>query len=447
MPLGINFGKLFRKNGIAEQILVWQVLGQVLGAMLGPLTNEISRAVNEISQTTPLTPSQLADMVVRNIVAKDDATAYAKQSGIAPSDFDRMTAAAGEGPAVGELVVALRRQLIPETGKGAESTSFEQGIAESHLRNKWTDLMKHLATEWPTPNDALQAFLEGQIDDAKAHELYEKFGGDPQFFQMMYDTRGNAPTPLEAVEMANRGIIPWMGQGAEVVSFEQAFLEGPWRNKWLEPFRQVAEYRPPARTITAMVRNGAINDATALRWFKDIGANTEVAAAMLAEAHHTKNQAAHQVAQSTVAQLYNERFIDRAKAAKMLGDLRYSPEDAAFILDLEDFKVAQAALVQARNRIHSLFVGHKIDQNAALNALNGLGIPADAVRHLMRTWSLERSSNVQVLTTGEIADAVYYSIMDWDTAVKQLVEKGFTQQDAETRIAIRLHGKPPPTPK
>jgi hypothetical protein len=52
--------------------------------------------------------------------------------------------------------------------------------------------------------------------------------------------------------MANRGIIPWSGSGPRSTSFEQAFLEGPWRNKWLGPFRKAAEYFPPPRTITAM---------------------------------------------------------------------------------------------------------------------------------------------------------------------------------------------------
>ena len=75
--------------------------------------------------------------------------------------------------------------------------------------------------------------------------------------------------------MARRGIIPWDGEGAGVVSFRQAFLEGPWRNKWEPYFRSLADYIPPPRTVTAMVREGAMTDADALKWYRAAGLTQE----------------------------------------------------------------------------------------------------------------------------------------------------------------------------
>lgn len=438
MALPKGFGG--KAANVAEQMLVWGVLQQIIGAMLFPLINEIQRGVNEVSQTVPLSPADLADMVNRHFVAMNDAIAYAKQSGIAPSDFARLVDNAGDAPGPDQLAVALRRGLIPESGTGPDSTSFEQGIAEGRLKDKWTPMMRALSVEWPSPTDALDALLEGQVDDATGRELYEKFGGAPEYFQMLFDTRGSAPTPVELSEMANRGVIPWDGQGAQVTSYHQGFLEGPWRNKWEEPYRKLAEYRPPLRTITAMVRNGSIDDATALQWYKDLGATDAMAQAQLRDAHATKTQAEKNLAVSTVLSLYQERFIDAGTATNMLEELRYTAQDAAWMLQLEDFKVVQSTLNGAVSRLKALYIARKIDAGTARNALNSMLLPPSHIDQLLQTWDLERQASVKILTPAEIADAVYYQIIDVATGIQELVDLGYTERDAWIRISIRLKG-------
>ena len=69
-----------------------------------------------------------------------------------------------------------RRGVNPEGGNGADAVTFEQGIAEGRLKDKWTAMMKGLAQEWPTPTDALAALLEGQVSEEEGRALYERFG-------------------------------------------------------------------------------------------------------------------------------------------------------------------------------------------------------------------------------------------------------------------------------
>lgn len=433
--------KLFGKNGPAEQLLVYGLLQQLLGAVLAPELEMVTRGVNELLQSTPLSPADLAEMVVRHIVSSDVGESYAKQSGVAPSDFARLVQMAGDAPAPGDLAEALRRGLIEERGAGPHATSFEQGIAEGRLGDKWREMIKQLSVREPTPADALDALLQGQLEDSDARQKYERFGGDPEHFTWLFNARGSAPTPLEASQMANRGIIPWDGTGPDATSYLQAFLEGPWRNKWAEPYRKLAEYHPPARTIVAMVRSGALSDEQAVSFFKELGMSQELAEASLRDAHHQKTQAVRELSLSMVQQLYRDQVISKADAKTMLAADRYTDEEQDFILQLEDVRRAVAAVNSAIGRVHSLYVARKIDKGQASNALDRLTVPPGQRDDLLATWLIERGANVKTLTAAEIASAFHYKVIEQDEAMAELVADGYTPRDAWILLSVREHAK------
>lgn len=439
-------GILGQGKDAAAQLFVWQVLGQLVSSLMEPLLNELSRGVNAESQTVPLTPAQLADMVVRNFVTLAEGSDYAKQSGIAPSDFQRMVHAAGDAPAPGEMAEALRRGLIPETGTGAESTSFEQGIAEGRLSDKWTDMIKGLSQIWPTPADALDALLEGQVDQSTGEALYQKFGGDPDYFTLLFNTRGSAPTPLEASEMAKRGIIPWNGTGPDVTSFEQAFLEGPWRNKWLPAYQALAVPIPPTRTITALVRAGSISDAQATTWWEQQGYPPAVAQAFLADAHRPTRTTSPQVTASEVSQLYQDQLISQTQAESMLHTLGYSDTDASAIMQLAAYNVSRSQLNSATSRIRSLYLARRISKADAQGALADLHVAAAQVTALLDTWDVEYAASLKVPSESQVASALYYQVIDQATAVSMLEAMGYTAYDAWLVLSVRNRGPLPNQP-
>lgn len=441
-----GFGGLFAKGGAAEQLLIYNVLGQVLSVALGVPLQLLQREANKLVQATPLTPAQLADMVVRNIIPIGPATQYAKESGIAAADFARMVADAGEGPAPGDLAEALRRGVIPEHGTGTDAVSFEQGIAESHLRNKWIGTIKALAIREPSPEDALNALLQGQIPLQMAKDLYSRFGGDLEHFQWLFDSRGTAPSPVELGLMANRGVIPWDGEGPTVTSFHQGILEGPSRDKWEEVYRKLAEYVVPPRTVTAMVREGSLDDQQALAEYQKSGLSPQMAAAYLTSAHHMKTQPQRDLTTSQVVQLYKDRIIDTAEAKLLLNALKWSDEDVAFLLDVADFEVEQTRVRAGISKIHSLYVAHKIDAVKATTELDAFNVPGAGRDKMIQDWNIERDANTPTLTRAEIVDAVYYEIIDIPTGIAMLQDLGWSADDAAILIGNRFKGKLPAAP-
>jgi hypothetical protein len=441
-----DWGDIFGKGSAAEQLLVWGVLNQIISTAGSPFFTVLAQQVNEKLPEAEISPAELADMVVRNFIALSDGKTRASRSGISADRFQLMVDAAGDSPAPGDLATALRRGIISESGTGAESTSFEQGIAEGRLADKWTSVIRQLATVWPSPADALNALLEGQVSEADGQALYEKFGGDPQYFTLLYNTRGNAPTPDEAAVMANRGIIPWTGTGPDVVSFEQAFLEGPWRNKWESPYRQAAQYLPPPRTVTAMLKDGSLTQDQATHLLMEQGLTADLAAAYVQDAELTATADNKALTLSEVTALYVNRLISASDAKSLIVALNYSDANASLLLSLADLSRSIAAVNTAVSRVQTLYISHKITRDTAVNSLNTLKVPPDQVASIVATWDLEVSVNVKVLTETQIVDAWSAQIITLDEAMTELTNIGYTPFDAWVLLSIKNKGPLPDQP-
>lgn len=445
-----GLGDLLGPGSAGRQLFVWAVLGGLVGALADPVFTEVQQSANHTAPVKVLPPELLANMVVRHVKSHDDAAGQAQYSGISGDKFTDLVHAAGRGPAPGDLATALRRKIIGEKGTGPDSTSFEQGIAESDLKDKWVDVVKALAVQWPSPTDALEALLEGQISEAEAHKLYEQFGGDPQFFTMLFNTRGSAPTPVQAADMANRKLIPWKGTGPNATSFEQAFLEGPWRNKWLGAFEAAAEYLPPPRTVTAMVRAGSLTDARASELLAKQGLASDLVAAYIEDAHRSATATQKDITMASVLGMYETGLIKDTEARAMLTAGGYSTKNADLLLAYADLRKAITQVSYAVDRIRALYVARKIDRATAVGSLNTLNVPADQVAEMVRTWDVAAAVNVKTLTEAQIVTAWFYQLLDQPAAQRELQAIGYTPHDAWVLLSIKnkapLPDEPPDVP-
>lgn len=429
-----------------ERIVLWQTFGQLLSAGLGPYFRALDYGVNTRTPNTALSPADLATAVVRTFLALPDAQKEAEKAGIDAERFRTLVEISGLAPAPEALAEALRRGLIPEDAGDAEGVGYRQGIAQGNLANKWADLLKELATRIPEPTLALAALLRGQIDDAEAHDLYKKFGGDERYFDVAFHTEGEGPTPIEAGVLARRGIIDWDGRGPDVTSYEQAFYESRYRNKWKFPMRELSVYIPPPRTITAMLREGALTDEQALRLFIHNGLDPELAAAYMHAAHTTKTQHHHDLARGTVTTLYKDRLIDRQHAVDFLTTLGYSQEDADFMLAIEDVALQQHTLSAAIARVRSLYAAHKISRATAVDSLGRLGVDGERQADVMALWDLERAVSVKELTAAEVETAAKEKIIPADEALSILVQMGYAPHDAWIKLALKIGKDAGPEP-
>lgn len=422
-------GGLLGKESMARQFFVWNVASAIAGAGLEPYLTALSSDVNANNPLKPLSPSDLADMVVRGIIEHAEAALQAAKSGVNTGDFDLLVNNTGEPPSALDMLQLMRRGKVSRD-------DVVRAVKQSRIKNEWVDTILELGLEVPTPSDILRSVLQGQIDHAGGEALYAKLGGDPEYFQLMFNTEGSAPTPDQLAEMANRGIIPWDGTGPGVVSFHQGFLEGPWRDKWLEPYRKSAEYFPPPRTITAMYNSGALDKATAADLLARQGLRPELVAAYLSDAAQAKTNKFKELAAGTIGTLYQDQAIGDGEAKSMLMKLKYDGTEADFIILTWQLQREQKFRDTAIGTAHTQYINHKISRDKASALLDQFHVPANQRDYLLAVWDQEQSAKVTLLTAAEIKKAVTKLNIDPQWAIDRLLQRGYTQEDAEIYMAI-----------
>src|SRR5258708_15211232 len=253
-----GLGELFGKNGPLEQLVLWNVRGQVISTVLGPALTQLQQDVDADHRVTALDPGTAADLAARGIITVQAGGAEAARSGVdshrwgelldlhtvrlAPTDLATavlrsyltlpaaeaaaapqgvtpamlkvLVELAGDAPGPQQLAEGLRRGLVPRKGSGPQSVSFQQGIAEGRLANKWADVIAELDAVLLSPADAASAVVRNFMAHADAVKVAGQNGVDAKTFETLIRLSGDAPGPQQLAEALRRGLVPPDGSGA-----------------------------------------------------------------------------------------------------------------------------------------------------------------------------------------------------------------------------------------
>lgn len=436
-----SFGGLFGPGSAAQQFLIWNVLSELVSAALGPAIADIQQAVNSADPVLPLSPAQLAVGAARGLLDPVNAKAEAAKSGIGPGRFDDLVTLAESPAELGLILQAVRRSL-GQVGPGMQApVDLGESLADLGVSEKYRELITAAVFVQPSAAEVLNAWLEGQIEEGEAVARIKATGLDPSWIQTAYNANGQAPTPTQALELLNRGIIAERGSGPTSTSYEQAFLEGPWRNKWLDSFVNLRFYVPPPRTTQAMLREGTIDLATATKWLKSYGVENDVLTAFLKSSTHATTPEQRELSKSEVLTLYSEQLISGPAAQADLVVLGYSAADAQLLILGVDRKAAAATTKQAVTRIKNLFLAGQQDLAATRAALTTLGIGATQSATLIASWQLEAQTAHRTLTASQVELGWFYELLDTQTALAQLRALGYSPDDALLLLGIKNKGK------
>lgn len=417
-------------SSIGESLLIWAVLGQIIGAVMGPISADMQQEVQKLLKSTPLTPEQCADLVIKGWMSVTEGENEAVLSGVTAERFKQLVHSAGEPISLQDLLFLWRRGNIDEA-------RVDHGIRESRIRDEWIDAAKALRQVPVSPSDAVSAVVRGQIDHDAGAKLAWLSGINETDFDLLVHTTGNPPSPTELADFVRRGLIPMQGTGPDALSFQQGIFEGDAKDKWEPIYEHLIEYIPPPRTVTALEREGAITAEQAQALYQKSGLSAELAAAYSSGASGVRTAKAKELAESQVLTLYEAKAIDAGQAGAMLHALGYSDAEIVYILELHDLARELKAVETAVSKLHNFYVAGKIGVTSARGALGTLGLTGAQIDELLRLWTLERDANVRLLTHAEIVDAWDFGIMTQAEAQNALEALGYTPFDAWVLLSIK----------
>lgn len=466
-----SFDALLGAGGPAQQLLIYGVGYEIARALLGPLFTQIEYDINNNSPIIELTPPELADLVVRGVIANEpDAAARARVYGLTAGKFDEMVKLAGEPPGLVQVLEWWRRGYLPLDGP-VGAPSVHEAIRTSRIYDYWTPTIEKAQFQPPGPADAVNAVQRNQIslDEGIAMAYFAGLGvaslavpagsdttDTATAFQVLLNTRGNPPSPGELAELVRRQIIPLgdtnpatKSPNPQEISFAQGIYEGDSKDKWLPGYAALIPYYPPPRTITTLLRTGAITVAQATQYFEFAGLSPQLADAYIASASSAKTTATKNLNEAAVEQLYIDKLIDEPTALTMLEALGYNPTEAGYLLQSAGLRQTLADLNKNIGRVGTYYIAHRIDQPTASTMLANLGLPPAQITALITGWTIDRDANIKRLTPAQIADAWEYGVLTQDQAQAALEADGYTAFDAYTLLSIKAKQalpNPPPQP-
>jgi len=312
--------------------------------------------VDDLSQLSHgwLTPLDFVRAAVQEQMSYDEALSWAGKTGLDTSTalpisasqvggsddmFGLAWAIAGRPPGPVELANMALRGIIPKDGTGAAATTFQQGIAESDVKTKWTEALWQLAQYVPAPAEIGTLLERGAITKAQAVTLWEQ-RGVPSALAQGY---------AYIAEQQHIGQDKLLGKGEILAAYYDQILDRSTALEYLgllgyqgdiaDEILAIQDFRRQLKAINGVVSRISnqyaaykLSAADAKTALVTVGIDPNQAQAILAEWDAVRAAPIRVPTVREIGLAAAAGTIDQAQALQELADLGYQPRDAAIVL-------------------------------------------------------------------------------------------------------------------
>lgn len=227
-----NWGSVLGKFGTrAAGNVVEQTIGYATGsaasAALAPEVQPFANDAWAAHPSMPVSPQELAAMVVQAIMEEPDAADEARMTGINPDRFHRLVRLSGDPPGPETLLAMHDRNYINEA-------TLTEGLRQSRLKPEWVEPYKRMSRELLTAQTLAEMVVQGVLSHDVATAAAQRVSVEPDDFALLVRVAGSPPGPMESLDMWNRGIM----SEDEV---DNALMQSRLKPEWVPQFKQLRE--------------------------------------------------------------------------------------------------------------------------------------------------------------------------------------------------------------
>lgn len=378
----------------------------------GPLHNALLGM-----RENPLSPADLADMVVRGIKTQAEGERVAAESGVSSADFTALVEDTGEPLALMQLLEAYRRGFI-------DIARLQRGIRQSRIRNEWIDVATKLRYEPISVADAVNAVVQDQLSSADGRRYAEQNGLEPGGFDILTKTAGEPLSRTEMEQLYNRGLV----SQAEV---EQALRESRLKNKYVNDAFQLHRRLVEPRTLHMALKSGAVTHAEAVRIAMESGYTRADAEIVVSAGSSDALSAFKGKTISAIETMYEDNLLPESEAKSLIEGQGYTATQADYILKAAEFRRMAHAVTQVVQAVKSKYLQHHITRQQATGYLDAAGIPATQRDYLIKLWNIERDASTRALTPAQVVKAVHKQLITERQGRERLTAMGYNAADAD----------------
>jgi hypothetical protein len=301
-----------------------------------------------------LTPLDFVRAAVQEQMTYADAQTWAQKTGldtttalpvasgdsqVTPDMFGLAFAIAGRPPGPEELARAANRGVIDWTGRGAGETTFEQGIAESDVKTKWTPILQALAVYVPPPRQVGTLLEHGAITEAQALQYWID-GGVPDALAQGY---------LYMTQQEHVGQDKLLAKGEITTAYYDGILSNAdattmlgllgYRDSVAAQILATVDFRREIRAVNSVVtkigtyyQSFRLTATNALQALENVGLSSEQAGQLVGTWDQVRVQPLRVPSASDIGKAYQYKTITQQEGLDALSELGYQPRDAAIVL-------------------------------------------------------------------------------------------------------------------
>lgn len=301
-----------------------------------------------------LTPLDFVRAAVQQQMSYADALSWANKTGLdtstsvpidtgsgeaTPDMFGLAYSIAGRPPGPVELGHAANRGIIPWDGVGADALTFQQGIAESDVKTKWTDILQQLAEYYPPPSEVGTLLERGAITTAQAVALWQAGGVTAELAQG-YAYIANQQHVGQDKLLARGDIATGYYDGIFTNAQATALLgDLGYRDDVAEDILSIIDFRREIRAINSVVTRvsslyGAykLTATDAKTALESVGVSSEQATNLLGTWETLRVAPIRLPSEREIGLAVKAGTLTQDEAISELGLLGFQPRDAAIVL-------------------------------------------------------------------------------------------------------------------
>lgn len=221
-------GRVFGKTA-AQTVsgTVSYAAGSAAAAALAPEVQPLANESWKLNPSVPLSPADLAEMVVQSIMEEAEAADEASESGTNGPRFHRLVRLMGNPPGPQETLALWDRGVFTED-------DVNLALAQSRLKPEWIERYKALSRELLSAQTLAEMVVQGIIPEDVAIAAARKVSIEPADFRLMVLLAGSPPGPLESLEMWNRDIMT-------EDDVNHALAQSRLKPEWIAQFKRLRE--------------------------------------------------------------------------------------------------------------------------------------------------------------------------------------------------------------
>jgi hypothetical protein len=308
-----------------------------------------------------LTPLDFVRAAVQAQMSYADAQEWANKTGLdtsttlpldtggteaTPDMFGLAFSIAGRPPGPEQLARMSLRGIIPWSGTGANATTFEQGIAESDVKTKWTGALQKLSEYLPPPREIGTLLERGVITEPQATGLWEE-AGVPANIASAYSAAALQQSTAQDKNLARGQILTGYYDGIFTTAQATELLEliGV-KGQVATDVLAITDFRREIQAINTVVRrvgtlyeNFKISPANALRALETVGLTSDHAQSLLTIWSTLQIAPIRLPSTQEIGLAVKYGTIDQAQGLAALAELGYQSRDAAIVLSAHSEQV------------------------------------------------------------------------------------------------------------